>query len=87
MLDVCFMLIVGVGMVSYGYGSIDETPAVGTSCYVLSEWSAHSYHQQIYMLQYFTPDILNFFAGQHTGYITGELDAPHGPDILIMADG
>ncbi|KAI0341029.1 FAD/NAD-P-binding domain-containing protein [Trametopsis cervina] len=41
--------IMKIGMVPYGYGAIDETPA-------------------LYMLQYFTPEILRGFVGMATAY-------------------
>ena len=31
---------------------------------------------KLYMLTYFTPDILQFFAGQLDGYIVGKLSRP-----------
>lgn len=58
-------------MVPYGYGGINETPAVRTFD-IFSQDRCPLTLLQVYMLQYFTPDILKFFSGQHPGYVTGE---------------
>ena len=73
------------GMVAYGYGDITDTPAVGVSffrtCCMASEGD------QVYMLQYFTPDVLGVFLSATPSYIVGKslsLTTRNERELLLM---
>ena len=66
-----------LGMVPYGYGDITETPTVGvvvhTSFEIFCDADTEGWSLvQIYMLQYFTPEVLGVFVAQSQSYIVGE---------------
>lgn len=62
-------VVMEAGMVPYGYGDVTVTPAV---CAPLTPADIRRLtSQQIYMLQYFTPDVLGAFLGVVPSYIVG----------------
>lgn len=63
-------MVFNQGMVAYGYGDIYQTPIVSNPL-LDGEVDQLTVMAQLYMLQYFTPDILGSFTRIRPGYVIG----------------
>ena len=66
------------GMVAYGYGDLRETPIVWLPLFYVVD-RLPNLRSKLYMLQYFTPDVILAFARIVPGYLIGK----NGPNFNI----